>query len=156
MEDLNEQHINEEIPVLDTFSAEFRKLISVSTSRHRYLINIDIVFPLFSKAEFLLFRAYPIMKPQEDYTESFIIPDTPYIALKDDNSRHCLLSEYEITGCLLYANTRYCQHSTIMRSNGTCMSEILQNLRKETLKICKIRNKPFDQIKWTFLSYSRE
>ena len=81
------------------------------------------------------------MKPQGDHT---------------NNTTHSLLTEYEAISCVLYANTYYCQHPTIMRSNGSCMSEMLQNPTMETLKLCKIGNKPFDRIEWTFLPYSRE
>ena len=155
MEDLTEQNFNEMIPELDTFSTEFRKLVPITVSRHRYIINIEIVFPLFSKEEYLLFKAYPVMTSQGKENGAFIVPESPYIASGPDNTTHCLMSELEIIGCVRHTNTRYCRNPTLMRTSSSCMSGMLHQPTMNTLKTCNVGNKRF-KIQWTYLTHSRE
>ena len=66
IEDLNNQHYNEEVPDIDPLFSEFRKLVTISSFRHRYLVNLEVTFPLFPKTEFLLFKTYPVMTIQKN------------------------------------------------------------------------------------------
>ena len=114
-ENLNNQHYNEDVPLIDLLSTEFRKLVPISWFRHGFILNLEVTFPLFPITEFLLFKTYPVMIRQRDGRGAYIRLVTSHVAIGEGNNTYNRMSNLELSSCAKGAGAYYCQHPTSAR-----------------------------------------
>ena len=96
------------------------------------------------------------MTTQKDGLGAYVRPDASHIAIGEANSTYCLPTHLELSSCAKGPGAYYCQNPTLMRTESSCIADLLRNPTTEALERCEIETKAFRETQWTYLENSRE